>query len=219
MKELTIQEKLDRLDKINANNRARSKKYLEKVKASGKKQVSAILSPEAFDELCRQRDARIQAGKPASYGDVFESLLLSTVNIDVTENSTVDVSINSDIDIKNIESVAAKDNVDTKTKTAKTIDIKENQLDIFDPEKPKDAVKNRVKVATKDNVNIDIPIDNTKTSNVPSLDDILLDLGAGTWPEKAKRLNDQGILTPKDRPWTADNLRMAVKKLTLKKEV
>jgi len=60
MTETNIQAKLEKLAKIEQGNRARSKRFLEKTKKEGKKQISAIISGEAYNELNRLRDASIQ---------------------------------------------------------------------------------------------------------------------------------------------------------------
>jgi hypothetical protein len=71
------QKKIDRLNRIDQGNRERSKKYLERIRKQGKKQISAIISREAFEELNRRRDASVVAGKPLSYGQIIEQALLS----------------------------------------------------------------------------------------------------------------------------------------------
>ncbi len=150
------QEKLDRLARIEQANRDRSKKYLKKIKAEGKKPISAIVSGEAFEELTRRRDESIQAGKPLSLGGVIEAALFQPSNIDI---------------------------------------------------------KPAVKDAIKDNGNIDVKKGINKTADIQEPNEVLLNLGEGTWKEKAKRLNDMSILTANGKPWTDNNLRMAVKKL------
>ena len=53
----------------------KQKRFLEKTKKEGKKQISAIISGEAYNELNRLRDASIQAGTPSSFGQIIEQAL------------------------------------------------------------------------------------------------------------------------------------------------
>jgi len=95
MDESTIKERLKRLKRIDKGNRERSKRYLDKIKASGKKQISAILSSKAYEELNRRRDESMRAGKPLSYGAIISSALISDVNDDVNtsiNNATKNIS-------------------------------------------------------------------------------------------------------------------------------
>lgn len=75
MTKTDIQAKLEKLARIEQGNRARSKRFLEKTKKEGKKQISAIISGEAYNELNRLRDASIQAGTPSSFGQIIEQVL------------------------------------------------------------------------------------------------------------------------------------------------
>ena len=99
------QAKLDRLAKIDQANRDRSRRYLERIKAEGKKQISAIVNSNAFEELNRRRDASIQAGKPLSYGGVIEAALFPDTNTDVKKNVNIDKQkpIEQEIDLFGIE--------------------------------------------------------------------------------------------------------------------
>lgn len=71
------QTKLNKLARIEQGNRERSKRYLERTKKEGKKQISAIISGDAYNELNRLRDASIQAGTPSSFGQIIELALAS----------------------------------------------------------------------------------------------------------------------------------------------
>jgi len=67
------QDKLDTLERLQKSSRDRSKKFLEKAKAKGKKQISALVTTETHNELNRQRDAYIRAGRIASYGGIIDT--------------------------------------------------------------------------------------------------------------------------------------------------
>jgi len=95
------QKKLDRLEKLEANNRARSKRYLDKIKAQGKRQISIILDESTITELTRRRDQSIQSGKPLTFGDIIAGAINTNGNIDgkVIKKSVNPVShdnVNSD---------------------------------------------------------------------------------------------------------------------------
>lgn len=70
-----IKAKLDRLARIDEKNRIRVRRYHEKVKKAGGKQLSAIISGDAYDQLCRIRDAAQLAGQPTSFGKIIEDAL------------------------------------------------------------------------------------------------------------------------------------------------
>ena len=96
------QDKLDKLEKLEAGNRARSKKYLENIKAQGKRQISLILPDAIILELARRKAESISGGKPLTYGDIIEIAIKRNINIDAKiipiENlETVKDNVNSDV--------------------------------------------------------------------------------------------------------------------------
>ena len=105
------QKKLDRLEKLEQAGRDRSKKYLEKIKAEGKKQISAIVSSEAYEELNRRRDESIRVGRPLSFGGVIECILLQDAkpNIDIIPNVKESIKSNAkdsvNIDVKRTDTI------------------------------------------------------------------------------------------------------------------
>ena len=102
------QEKLDKLKRLEQAGRDRSKKYLEKIKREGKKQISAVVSQEVYNELNRRRDISIQAGRPLSYGGVIESILQNTKqNIDIVPNVKKNIKPN----VKEIINIDVKENI------------------------------------------------------------------------------------------------------------
>ncbi len=74
------QAKLEKLARIEASNRARGRRYLKRQREDGKKQISAILTGPAYDELCRRRDQSINTGIPRSFGDIISALLVPELN-------------------------------------------------------------------------------------------------------------------------------------------
>ena len=81
MKNKETKIKLDKLKKIEDQNRGRAKKFLEKQRKDGKKQISAILTADAYKELCNRRDASLQAGNPLTTGDIISALLLTDQSV------------------------------------------------------------------------------------------------------------------------------------------
>lgn len=73
MTELSAQEKLDKLDK---QNRMRVTRYLENQRKKGKKQISGLITEQAYDELSRRRQAAKQAGKAINTGQILTKALL-----------------------------------------------------------------------------------------------------------------------------------------------
>ena len=174
-----------KLDKIQAGNRARAKKFQEKVKASDKKMISAIFDAESYDTLCRLRDASVQAGTPESFGNILGKTLSFYVRYNAIANNS-----------KNI--IANEPTIKTETiiPSKKVVEVVENLPKAISEPKP-----------------IEDPISVIDTDTSQDLKEILLNLEPGTWKEKAKRLNDMSILTASGKTWTANNLRMAVKNL------
>lgn len=80
MTETETETKFEKLARIKQCNRDRSKRFLEKMKKDGKKQISAIISGDAYNELNRLRDASIRAGKPSSFGQIIEQALACYAN-------------------------------------------------------------------------------------------------------------------------------------------
>ena len=79
-----------KLARIEEQNRVRVKRFMEKAKEQGKKQISAIISSEAHDTLCRIRDKAIQAGEQLSFGQIIENLLMSyNINTIVNINDNI----------------------------------------------------------------------------------------------------------------------------------
>lgn len=113
MTDKNTQGRLEKLDRMEAKARERSRRYLEKAKEQGKKQLSAIISGKAYDQLCRIRDAAQLAGKPESFGQIIEKALAcyaddskpvdETTNInsdvDTNQNHNTNTNVNSDISI------------------------------------------------------------------------------------------------------------------------
>jgi len=64
-------DRLAKLDRIEQGNRERARLHLQRAREQGKKQISAILDPDVYQELCRRRDASHQAGKPLTMGQVI----------------------------------------------------------------------------------------------------------------------------------------------------
>ena len=182
-----IQKKLDRLAKLEAGNRARSKKYLDKIKALGKRQISVILDESTIDELTRRRDESIKAGTPKTFGDLINSYVniaekvtaksVNPISMNTIENGIEDVKIDGILPIKDVNPVS------------------------------QDDVKSDGKDFTHGNAGM-----NRELYKI-HLDKILQDIEPGEWQKKADDLNKRGILTPqRGRSWTANNLRMACAK-------
>ena len=185
-----IQKKLDRLAKLEAGNRARSKKYLDKIKAQGKRQISVILDESTIDELSRRRDQSIRSGKPLTFGDLISLSINPSVNIaekvtaksvnpismNTIENGIEDVKIDGILPIKDVNPVS------------------------------QDDVKSDGKDFTHGNAGT-----NRELYKI-HLDKILREIPPGQWKKEADKLNKRGIKTAKGLPWTNNNLRMACSK-------
>ena len=116
MTDETTQAKLDKLDKFEKANRERARRYLKQVKKEGKKQLSAIISGKAYNQLCRIRDKALQNGKPTSFGEIIENALDCYTNNQTEINATLndnDYDNNNDnINVNDINS--NNDNINAK---------------------------------------------------------------------------------------------------------
>ena len=189
-----IQKKLDRLAKLEAGNRARSKKYLDKIKALGKRQISVILDESTIDELSRRRDESIKAGTPLTFGDLISLSINSSVNQSVNIAGKVTAKSVNPISMNTIES----GNIDGKSDG---ILIKKDVNTVSQGD-----VKSDVKDFTHGNAGT-----NRELYKI-HLDKILREIPPGQWKKEAEKLNKRGIKTAKGLPWTNNNLRMACSK-------
>ena len=181
-----LQKKLDRLAKLEAGNRARSKKYLDKIKALGKRQISVILDETTIDELSRRRDESIKAGTPLTFGDLINSYVniaekvmaksVNPISTNTIENVIEDVKIDGILPIKDVNTIS------------------------------QDDVKSDGKDFTHGNAGT-----NRELYKI-ELEKILREIPPGQWKKQAEKLNERGIKTPKGLTWTNNNLRMACAK-------
>jgi len=79
-------EKLARLEKIDQSNRDRARKYLAKAKEQGKKQVSALISSEAYDIICKVRDRAALAGVRVNLSYIIDQAILASEKTNVKSN-------------------------------------------------------------------------------------------------------------------------------------
>lgn len=85
-----INNQLQKLQKLEEQNRKRSERYLKKREKEGKVQISAIISKDAYELINNARDNSIKAGtKPETTGSIIERALYlySNVNSDGIVNT------------------------------------------------------------------------------------------------------------------------------------
>ncbi len=187
------QARLDKLQRLEDAARARSKKWMEKTKASGKRQISAIVTGRVHDEICRRRDASTQTGKTLSTGEIIEQALFSDINIDSNINS--DINFNEPpqggATSKPVEQLAAEE-------SPQVGEAADQELDIFGNPQP----------------TLNIPDRADKVEYKAFLSGVFLELDSqdGTWKEKAGWLNERGILTVMGKTWNGNNAYTTAKK-------
>lgn len=91
-----LQIKADELKKIKDQNRVRARRFLEKRAEAGKKQISAIVHIDVYEEINRRRDRSIQANEPLTAGQIIEQALLATKDF-VALDGKVDIDAISDL--------------------------------------------------------------------------------------------------------------------------
>jgi len=124
-----MQEKLDRLAKIDKQNRDRANRYLERQRKEGKQPISAILEAGAYDSLCRLKDAAIQAKEPATTGDIL-SALLTTEQTLVPTAGDVSAQIQDTLEPEHIK---GKDSKQFEMFDAEQVELDSDSLELIDP--------------------------------------------------------------------------------------
>lgn len=97
MSDSDTRRRLEKLERLEQGNRDRVKRYMDKAKKQGKKQISAIISREAYDTLCRIRDKAIQAEEPVSFGQIIEKSIPFYEDSLKQADDTISISINDSI--------------------------------------------------------------------------------------------------------------------------
>jgi len=153
------QEKLDKLAKIERQNRQRARRFLAARKAKGKQQISAIIHKNAYEKINRRRDLSINVGTPLTAGDIIEQALnftemfisfdgtLDFILLDEMEQAHQQINdIDASID-KNINSNSTNNNnVNININTALKNKLKKSDSK---PEKPEPPVNvDSLKVVT-----------------------------------------------------------------------
>ena len=187
MDEIT-QKQLDRLKRLDEKNRNRVKKFKDKARAAGYRQLTVMLDGMTYNELCRRRDRSIQDDNPLSLADVIKQALFQGNQDNVT--------------------AIISDNIKPESKEPEysLFDYLEDAKATDTPE-PEPMVKSAPVVDQGD----------IKTAPEPKADNmefdsrlLAIDAEGGTWAEKAERAKVKGILSKREKPLTANNLRMAI---------
>lgn len=95
MKNADIKAKLEELEKIKAKTKERLKRYHENQKSKGKRQISALISGQAYEIICKEREKSSKQGSPLSVADILEKALTFMYTINVNSNTNCDTDINT----------------------------------------------------------------------------------------------------------------------------
>ena len=180
MIDLNDQAKLDKLARIEEKNRERAKRYLERVKKDGKKQLSAIISGEAYNQLCRIRDNAVQAGKPLSFGQIIENALTcytASQEIEKRGGDALNVNINNNTNRNQVDKSAGP--------------IQEKQAEMFNEALPPDHTPDKKTKKFDKKITIERMARYREASD--------------SWQAIADKLNDHDIPTAKGGAWTKAN--------------
>jgi len=190
------QDKLDKLEKMEKAGRERARKYIEKVREGGRMQISAIISKEAYNEICRRRDAALLQGAKATTGTVIESLLLANVNANVSidikpEPKEPEYSLFDDLEPKATDTPAQKPMPEVKPQKPEEIE--------YDPW----------------GMPIELPTYHGKTISVEDRDKVVIKVaalitGKDSAQRRADALNKAGVSTKGGEPWTAKKVSDAI---------
>lgn len=170
------------LAKIKAQNKARQAKYLEKRRAEGKRHLSAMVSGETYDKLCRLRDQSIQAGEKKNLGEVLDELLNDHTATGQDQGSQIreePIKAIANQIVQDIEEHCREDHQTEEPASPKPV---ENQGEMFDESAPDQT---------------DRPAIIKTFENYRSAGD--------SWPTIAKKLNALGIKTGRGKQWTGVN--------------
>ncbi len=170
--------------------RARQRRFFNKQKAQGRKSLTALVSSETYDELCRRRDKSIQSGESKSLGQVLDDIVLPGENEQIAREFEV---------LKEVEERRAKAN--------SLANLKQNaEVENFPPRG--DTGKSRDIAAKKTNSGMSGK--SLETSLNPSIE-FMKSLRAQKvgWREIVEELNRQGLKPERADTWTESNARAA----------
>lgn len=201
------------LAKIKAQNKARQAKYLEKRRAEGKRHLSAMVSGETYDKLCRLRDQSITAGKTKNLGEVLDELLNDNTATGQDQGSQI-----REDPIKAIADQVVGDIEEYCRENPSTIETQSNSFNesepIIEPEPGKQIQKTQaVDLSTKPDREKDRPGYSVWLFNEIKR---LNESGLG-WAKIAEKFNADGIKPTKAKRWSGGgHLRSSYKAMEKK---
>ena len=206
------------LDRIREKARERRWKFMEKSKAEGKRQFSAIISKEAYNIMAGIRDTAQLAGKPTSFGEIIEKALVC-YNETISKSSS-GITIVSSHETTNQDKSEPEPDQEPKFDTVSDLPepqepapklptvgnlsepeptekkVTESPLDLFSKDEPKPDQ------ATE--IHTEIPAPAPEKASI--LERMAKYRAAGdSWPVVADKLNDQGITTARGSAWSKAN--------------
>ena len=101
---IKVQYEMDRLKRMDNQNRLRTAKYLQKKQQEGRRQISAMISESTYQEICKIKDNSID--EPLTTGDVIERGVdalnfLTSKRMETKHNEIINtVAVNIDNDIE-----------------------------------------------------------------------------------------------------------------------
>jgi len=198
----TAQEKLDRLD---AANRARVKKFKAKAIAKGFKQITALVDAMTYEELCKRRDRAFQAGEQISIAEVIKRALFGEA-IAPEGPAPEPKAIDRDQDQDPRQLLLFLDPVDApmiEAEQAFTLEAPaEEQMN--DPASTADLVLDGIDQGALPDWNNKQEYRVYLRKIIPG---IINPLGPKNWQAKADLINSMGIKSTTGKEWSQDNVR------------
>lgn len=205
------QQKLDKLDRIEQRRRARARRFLDKVKGEGRKQISAIISGAVYEEIVRRKNA---SQPPLSTGQVIEQAVMGSVHTGV--NATVNID-RPEPPVKKVRATI----IDESAPEPKSADSADSPDPVETsepaPEKKTAPVEDQPESANPADVQAIIEGIDPENLTIKDRDRLIFRLyetypGQTQAKDRIKVLNDAGILL-NGEPWTtkrfADQLTLA----------
>ena len=106
MVDIDRDKELERLKKIDMQNKARAKRFIERQRGKGKRPFTAIVSDEAYNEIIRLKDAAQAAGEALTISAILERAIEAYGSIyPCKENNQACVICGKDIEQTNAKPV------------------------------------------------------------------------------------------------------------------
>ncbi|SLM31156.1 hypothetical protein MTBBW1_2760004 [Desulfamplus magnetovallimortis] len=206
---IDYQAKLEKLEKIEEQNRIRARKYLQRRKENGKMQISAIIQRDTHEEINRRKTIALDCENAINAGDIIEQAINFSKEF-VKDNGSLDFELLEKM-IKTYQEQLQHTNEDTdinindntNNNTTKNNDKNINNtinVDVFDNTNDNSNANCADCIKEDDSINITVNIDNNTK-------------GINTQPAKELAFEDDSEKAPREIEISDDEAEESLKVL------